>query len=347
MVRRGYVQGGERQLLADRLRWHIQRALHHDGVSAVLILRPLDHGTAQEPRVVGFDPVVDRIRELIRRSDMVEVDAADGIGIVLYDIDSQGTRAVFMRLRDALCTPIPPHGPGEVSVAMAFGYAASSSVSGRNSAAEETSSAWREEASTAGSSLEVISRAMLHTAWQPHIVLTLTLPALASAAQPAKRTRARRDTGMETAGALPKHRTKEVEPSSSTQAAQASDAADTDAALPQFVTRHGYLRVVASHQVTLPEIEALRALARVMKVPFVRMPAHIPNACRTVVQPAVACELRAVPIGRTGGTLTIAMHDPSDAAAIQRLRALTGLNIFPVLAAPDEIDHALRQIMGR
>jgi hypothetical protein len=109
----------------------------------------------------------------------------------------------------------------------------------------------------------------------------------------------------------------------------------------------GHLRLVTKRHTELPELEVLCALARTMGVPFVRMPAHLPHSCRTALHPTVACEMRAVPIRCTRGTLTIAMHDPSDKHAVRRLHALTGLTIVPVLAAPDEIDRALRQILGR
>jgi hypothetical protein len=42
--------------------------------------------------------------------------------------------------------------------------------------------------------------------------------------------------------------------------------------------------------------------------------------------------------------LTVAMHDPRDIAAVTRLSAVTGLTIFPVLAAPDELERALRHL---
>ena len=58
----------------------------------------------------------------------------------------------------------------------------------------------------------------------------------------------------------------------------------------------------------------------------------------------MATQLRAVPIGRTRGMLTVAMNDPRDQQAVLRIGAATGLTIFPVLAAPDDIERALRQI---
>lgn len=355
MGRRAYVQSGERQRLADRLLRHVHQALHHSGGCAVVVLRPLTQQIPQEGQVVGFDPVVERIRELIRRSDMLEVDPADGIGIVLSETGSEGARAVFMRLRDALGSPIPPDAPREASLAISLGYAASSSFSGGMATMETTRNAAYGDADTAVSSLEATSAAMIRAAWQPHMALSLTLPVLAHATRPATHTRThtRREPGMEMGPQRPRCRAEEDDVLASEAALPVGTMLDTGdtgntggLVAQQRTTQRGHLRLVVSQQMVLPEIEAMRALARTLGVPFVRMPTHLSRACRTAVHPSVACELRAVPIGHSRGTLTIAMHDPSDTNALQRLRAMTGLCIFPVLAAPDEIDRALRQLMG-
>ncbi|HEX8034296.1 MAG TPA: hypothetical protein VF510_10635 [Ktedonobacterales bacterium] len=346
MVRRACVSSGEPQRLMDRLRWHIQQALHHEGVCAALVLYPLAQSTTQGRHAVSFDPVVERIRELIRKRDVVEFDAEDGMGIVLRDADGEGARAVFMRLRDALCSPIPPRTPDEVAVSAAFGYAVSSSCSGGNTTVEAvgTAAQARMDAGTPISSLEAVSTAMLDAARQPRTMLTLTLPVVARSSRPARY--ARRGLNVEGEAAPARcalHRSLAERVAVPAGTVDGADEVEAQ----QRPARRGHLRLIASQQVTLPEIEAMRSLARAMRVPFVRMPAYLPRSCRSVVHSTVACELRAVPIGRTRGTLTIAMHDPTDRGAIQRLHALTGLSIFPVLAAPDEIDRALRQIMER
>lgn len=317
--------------------------LHHDGMGAVLVLRPVMRATPGEHYVVGFDPLADRIRGLIRRSDLLEVDAEDGIGIVLSGTSCEGARAVFLRLRDALCAPIPPVGSHEVSAAVAFGYAASAAFAAGDALVEDVGYAAHAEGGSAVSPLEATCAAVIHAAWQPQLVLPLTLPLLRRAAQPATRTRGKLD--METS--LPRHRAKHNDPLPAGQAPQTDNESEAAEVVPQAAAHRGHLRLVTSSHIDLPELELLHALARTMGVPFVRMPAHLPRSCRTALHPTVACELRAVPIGRTRGTLTIAMHDPSDQHAVRRLHTLTGLNIFPVLAAPDEIDRALRQMMGR
>jgi hypothetical protein len=76
----------------------------------------------------------------------------------------------------------------------------------------------------------------------------------------------------------------------------------------------------------------------------VRLPPRLPASARRALSPELARELRAVAIGRARDTLTVAMDDPADAAAVLRLRASTGLAIFPVLATAEEIEHALGQL---
>lgn len=348
MVRRACVSSGEPQRLMDRLRWHIQQALQHEGVCAcaVLVLHPLAQSATEGRHAVCLDPVVERVRALIRTGDVVEVDASEGIGIVLRDADSERARAVFMRLRDALCSAIPPRTPDEVAVAVACGYAASPSCSGDNTTVEGVGTATLAhiDAGTTSSSPEAVPTAMLDAARQPRTILMLTQPVVTRSSRPARYSR--HGAGVEGEAALARRGSHPSLPEQIGVPEGNVSSAD-EVAAQQRPLQRGHLRLVASQHMTLPEIEAMRSLARAMRVPFVRMPAHLPRSCRSVVHPTIACELRAVPIGRTHGTLTMAMHDPTDTDALQRLRALTGLNIFPVLAAPDEIDRALRQIMER
>jgi hypothetical protein len=90
--------------------------------------------------------------------------------------------------------------------------------------------------------------------------------------------------------------------------------------------------------------DALRRHADALRVPYISLPPHLPSRLSRVITGQLARELRAVPIGRTRGILTVAMQDPTNIAAMQRLAAATGLTIFPVLAAEGELDRALDQL---
>jgi hypothetical protein len=55
----------------------------------------------------------------------------------------------------------------------------------------------------------------------------------------------------------------------------------------------------------------------------------------------IALELRCVPVGREHQNLTVAMVDPTNSTIISRLQQLTGLTIFPVACAEQQLDSLL------
>jgi hypothetical protein len=90
------------------------------------------------------------------------------------------------------------------------------------------------------------------------------------------------------------------------------------------------------------ELERLRAQADALGVPYVTLPVCLPASVAPLLAPDLLREVRAAPLGRTRHTLTVAMDDPTDRAAIARLRAATGLAIFPVLASAGDLARTLR-----
>jgi type IV pilus assembly protein PilB len=74
------------------------------------------------------------------------------------------------------------------------------------------------------------------------------------------------------------------------------------------------------------------------------LPSEAPErSVLALISAGVAREIGAVPVARAGGTLQVAMRDPFDADALLRLRALTGMDVEPLLA--DE--HSLWQFLLR
>ncbi len=74
---------------------------------------------------------------------------------------------------------------------------------------------------------------------------------------------------------------------------------------------------------------------------------RIPPEIAALISAATARRLRAIPLGLTGETppaLRVAMRSPGDLAAIQQLRALTGLPIVPVELASMHLGPALDRI---
>lgn len=90
----------------------------------------------------------------------------------------------------------------------------------------------------------------------------------------------------------------------------------------------------------------LPELARKLGIPYLSLlPLKLPAGLQRLVNPSLAQELRCFPIGREHNMLTVAMQNPQDNEALNRLHEVTGLLIFPVLAHPETLQHALEQLV--
>lgn len=98
---------------------------------------------------------------------------------------------------------------------------------------------------------------------------------------------------------------------------------------------------------TPPEVsEELPQLARKLGIPYLSLlPGQVPPRVQQVVDAKLAHELHCYPVGRVRNTLTVAMRDPQDRRALERLHQETGLRIFPVLAHPEALENALKQLL--
>ena len=65
-------------------------------------------------------------------------------------------------------------------------------------------------------------------------------------------------------------------------------------------------------------------------IPFMHLPSRVPSRLKHLLPYELARELRCAPVGRDHNRLTVAMADPTDTGAIERLREATKLTIFPV-----------------
>nr|BBH92917.1 hypothetical protein KTA_11160 [Thermogemmatispora argillosa] len=92
--------------------------------------------------------------------------------------------------------------------------------------------------------------------------------------------------------------------------------------------------------------EELLAEARRLGIPYLApLPRRVPASVRQAISPHLAHELHCCPIGRARKTLTVALADGSNHQAIlERLRRETGLQIFPVLTPPHELQQALERL---
>ena len=103
---------------------------------------------------------------------------------------------------------------------------------------------------------------------------------------------------------------------------------------------------VARKVMTTTKDTELSLLARRLGVPYVPLlPRKLPARIQRLVSPTLAQELHCFPIGRDRDILTVAMSNPQDHSALERLRVETGMNIFPVLANSRELQTALEQFV--
>jgi hypothetical protein len=90
----------------------------------------------------------------------------------------------------------------------------------------------------------------------------------------------------------------------------------------------------------------LPALARKLGIPYLSLlPRKPPQRVQQLVNPRLAQELHCYPLGRERNMLTVAMLDPQDQLLLERLHQETGLDIFPVLTHPQELQTALEQLI--
>ncbi len=95
----------------------------------------------------------------------------------------------------------------------------------------------------------------------------------------------------------------------------------------------------------VPPPEMALALAEYLQMPPISL-AHftIQRSLMDLVPQEVMTRRRVIPVGRIGGTLTLALADPFDLMAIDELSASTGLRIVPLVAAETELQQLLDRL---
>jgi hypothetical protein len=91
--------------------------------------------------------------------------------------------------------------------------------------------------------------------------------------------------------------------------------------------------------------QELPVLARKLGIPYLTLlPRKLPQGLQQLVNPELAHELHCYPLGRERNMLTVAMLNPADHSALDRLKQETGLHIFPVLTHPQALQVALEEL---
>ena len=91
------------------------------------------------------------------------------------------------------------------------------------------------------------------------------------------------------------------------------------------------------------EKDVLRALAEQLGIPFLELDrTSVDEDVAKAIPQSIVQRYNAVPIRRNGNRLTVAMADPTNVFALDDIRLITGYEIDPMLAAPDDISALLR-----
>jgi len=108
----------------------------------------------------------------------------------------------------------------------------------------------------------------------------------------------------------------------------------------------GVAKQARTHQQEDGRDEELPALARKLGIPYLSLlPRKLPERVQQLVDPKLAQELGCYPLGRERNILTVAMLNPKDRLALERLHQETGMDIFPILTHPQELQTALKQLV--
>jgi type IV pilus assembly protein PilB len=123
-----------------------------------------------------------------------------------------------------------------------------------------------------------------------------------------------------------------------TLAEAATEAKGKGIRLEKHLTEHGLVR---NTDMTL-------ALAEYLHMPPITLSHFSPNSQVLALIPKETITQRSViPVSRVGNSLTVAVADPFDIVAIDEVRALTGLQIMPIIASEDDIGAALSRIFAQ
>jgi type IV pilus assembly protein PilB len=91
------------------------------------------------------------------------------------------------------------------------------------------------------------------------------------------------------------------------------------------------------------EKDVLRAHAEQLGIPFLELDrTSVDEDVAKAIPQSVVQRYNAVPIRRSGNRLTVAMADPTNVFALDDIRLITGYEIDPMLAAPDDIGALMR-----
>lgn len=337
------TQPSERNTPFNReLRSLVTTGVRECGACGVILFRSLPgRAASQGERCVSLLPLAEYLRARIRCTDDVLLDDTSAIALVLTGTDLVGARAAGRRLADAVDDLSFANATDArllVSVRLGIGLTA------LYAPVLDSPSALR-RALRAADVAERLTQVALPSQTAGGMPATTPAPGaspcLPSARIPAVvRLSARSHRSPGSAG-QPRASRSQSAPISTPYVAPTILPHDTFP--PVVVPTITVATTVSTTVAALPSVGDTPADQRPphLPLPFLRIPARLPAGCRRALPAALAHELRAVVVGRGRGALTVAFAAPASPAMLQRLHEATGLDIFPVLAPADEIEHAL------
>lgn len=328
MTRKGDGQA-EHTALARRLHATFVRMCSDAPHCTLLIVHPFEAEPSNGLRRITSGAansalLARRLRALVRKTDEIHIDGERGIAVVLRGTGYRGGRVVMLRLARALDGSTLPVGgtfatgwrQNDIPWKLAIGC----------------SEVTRQDLATP----ERLARAVAR-AWRPQETVVTATTSRRTPTYPPGISRE-----MPTRFSYPPRRRITSVPLTATPARSPENARSGPLSQGR-VRRTPPLRLIRGGKPRYSE-ETMRLHAQALGVPFLRLPRRLPGFAWHGISAELAHELRAVPVGCSQHVLTVAMDNPRDIGAVLRLRAITGLAIFPVLALPEELDLALDQI---
>ena len=93
----------------------------------------------------------------------------------------------------------------------------------------------------------------------------------------------------------------------------------------------------------ISEDQLVEFLARQYRVPILELPEALDPDLLRLIPAEIARKYELIPVGRKGGSLTVAVGDPTNGVAVDDVSFLTGLRIVPGIAAPSAIRGAIER----
>ncbi|HEX6123687.1 MAG TPA: hypothetical protein VFY89_11030 [Ktedonobacterales bacterium] len=319
----------------ERVWREARRRCPHGVPAALLVIRALVEAPADQAAARALASLAEELRPLLRRGDAIIVEAARGIAVVLVGARQSGARAVAHRLCAGCAALTPAPGVPTRTITLGLGYSGLSPL--------RPLDRWHADGALRAAHHVRLS---LRVAWP--IAAEDPAHTEREAALETPRLRLIRTGGRrqdERLPALAERGTRRLAVGAPLTPPLPAAMDGERPARGQVLTLSVSASARAGAVVEISDTrDRLRLRALSLGVPFLHLPPTLPLDCAGALPMELARALRAVPVGRTATALTVALDTRWDARTLFRLRAATGLEIFPVLTQPDELERALAQL---